>query len=77
MAFTGLIVKFVLWLSCSLLAATDYLEYYHDLSDTQKIAFIAVFLIGGPFFVIANGLGNIIEYIIPEDDDHIKPFNGH
>ena len=58
-----------MWLSCSLLAADDYFQEIDQLDNKQKIIFILVFIIGGPFFVISNGLGVILEKILEIDDN--------
>lgn len=62
-----------MWLSCSLLAAGDYFQEFEKLTNNQKIIFVFIFVIGGPFFVISNGLSIVLEEIlgINDNDDYI------
>jgi hypothetical protein len=48
---------------------TQYAPYCSELSTGDYILAGMIFIIGGPFFVITNGLEMILDMILPEGWD--------
>lgn len=61
----------ILWGVMSLLVMIQYAPLCKDLPDGDKLAVGLIFLIGGPFFAIANVLEALLDCYLPEgwDDD--------
>lgn len=61
----------ILWGIMSLLVMIQYAPLCKDLSDGDKFTVGLIFLIGGPFFAIANVLEALLDCYLPEgwDDD--------
>ena len=72
MEITGLIV-IILWAVLSLLAMIQYAPVCKDLSNNDKIIVGIIFLIGGPFFAIANVLEALLDCFLPEGWDENGP----
>ena len=70
MEISGIIV-IILWATMSLLVMIQYAPYCKDLSAFDKGAVGIIFIIGGPFFAIANVLEALLDCYLPEgwDDD--------
>lgn len=68
MEITGLIIM-ILWAAMSLLVMAQYAPFCRDLSTNDKFVVGLIFIIGGPFFVIANVLEAILDYYLPEGWD--------
>ena len=71
MEISGIIVL-VLWAVLSLLVMVQYAPYCKDLSVNDKLIVGIIFMIGGPFFAIANILEALLDCFLPEgwgDDD--------
>ena len=67
----GGLIALILWATTSLLVMIQYAPYCKDLSVFDKGAVGIIFIIGGPFFAIANVLEAILDCYLPEgwDDD--------
>lgn len=61
----------ILWGIMSLLVMIQYAPLCKDLPDGDKLAVGLIFLVGGPFFAIANVLEALLDCYLPEgwDDD--------
>lgn len=61
----------ILWSIMSLLVMIQYAPLCKDLPNGDKLAVGLIFLVGGPFFAIANVLEALLDYYLPEgwDDD--------
>lgn len=64
----------ILWLTLSTLAMVQYAPMCKDLSLKDQFIVMTIFVIGGPFFAIANILEVLLDCILPEgwDDDDPK-----
>lgn len=71
------IIICILWTVLSTLAFSEYADCCGGLTNTQMFAVSLVFIIGGPFFAIANILTLILDCILPEgwDDDNDKKWH--
>lgn len=56
----------ILWGVLSLLAMIQYAPYCKDLNTTESTIVGIIFLIGGPFFAIANVLEALLDCFLPE-----------
>lgn len=67
----GGLIALILWATTSLLVMIQYAPYCKDLPILDKGAVGIIFIIGGPFFAIANVLEAILDCYLPEgwDDD--------
>ena len=72
MEITGLIIM-ILWVTMSLLVMIQYAPACRDLSTNDKLVVGLIFIIGGPFFAIANVLEAILDYYLPEGWDEDGP----
>ena len=72
MEITGLIV-IILWAVLSLLVMIQYAPACKDLSNNDKMIVGIIFLIGGPFFAIANVLEALLDCFLPEGWDENGP----
>lgn len=72
MEITGLIA-IILWAVLSLLVMIQYAPVCKDLSNNDKIIVGIIFLIGGPFFAIANILEALLDCFLPEGWDENGP----
>lgn len=70
MEISGL-VALILWATTSLLVMIQYAPYCKGLSAFDKGVVGIIFIIGGPFFAIANVLEAVLDCYLPEgwDDD--------
>ena len=62
----SMILIIILWSAMSLLVMTEYAPHCKDLSWQDQLLVGIIFVIGGPFFTIANVLEAILDYILPE-----------
>jgi hypothetical protein len=65
MEISGIIVL-VLWAVLSLLVMIQYAPACKELSDNDKLIVGIIFMIGGPFFAIANVLEALLDCFLPE-----------
>ena len=67
----GATVIAILWMTLSTLTFLEYADSCGGLTFTQMLVVSLVFIIGGPFFAIANVLTMILDMILPDgwDDD--------
>lgn len=72
MEISGLIAL-ILWATTSLLVMIQYAPYCKDLPAFDKGAVGLIFIIGGPFFAIANVLEAILDCYLPEGWDNDGP----
>jgi 4-hydroxybenzoate polyprenyltransferase len=72
MEISGLIAL-ILWATTSLLVMIQYAPYCKDLSTFDKGAVGIIFIIGGPFFAIANVLEAILDCYLPEGWNDDEP----
>ena len=75
MAATWLII--ILWGVLSTIMFIPNVPATKDLEEKDKIAVMIIFLLGGPFFAIANVLEQLLDCIMPpgwggDDDDFIS-----
>lgn len=71
------IIISILWTIISTIMFIPNMPAAKDLSEQDKIIVILIFLIGGPFFAIANILEQLLDCIMPpgwggDDDDFIS-----
>ena len=72
MEISGIIVL-VLWAVLSLLVMIQYAPACKELSDNDKLIVGIIFMIGGPFFAIANVLEALLDCFLPEGWDEDGP----
>ena len=67
----SMIITIILWAVLSLLVMIQYAPACKDLSNNDKLIVGIIFMIGGPFFAIANVLEALLDCFLPEgwDDD--------
>lgn len=65
MEISGIIVL-ILWAVLSLLIMIQYAPACKELSDNDKLIVGIIFMIGGPFFAIANVLEALLDCFLPE-----------
>ena len=65
MEISGIIVL-ILWAVLSLLVMIQYAPACKELSDNDKLIVGIIFMIGGPFFAIANVLEALLDCFLPE-----------
>ena len=65
------IIICILWMVLSILAFSEYADSCGGLSSADMLLVSLIFIIGGPFFAIANILTMILDSILPDgwDDD--------
>lgn len=59
----------ILWGIMSLLVMIQYAPLCKDLPNGDKLAIGLIFLVGGPFFAIANVLEALLDCYLPEGWD--------
>lgn len=69
----GGIIILVLWAALSLLVMIQYAPYCRDLPTVDRAAVGLIFIIGGPFFAIANILEALLDCFLPEGWDSDGP----
>ena len=69
----GSIIIMTLWTIMSLLVMIQYAPLCKDLPKFDLIAVGIIFLIGGPFFAIANILEALLDCFLPEGWDEDGP----
>ena len=69
----GGLIALILWAATSLLVMIQYAPYCKDLPAFDKGAVGLIFIIGGPFFAIANVLEAILDCYLPEGWDNDGP----
>ena len=72
MEISGLII-IILWAAMALLVMTQYAHACKDLSSNDKLIVGIIFMIGGPFFAIANILEALLDCFLPEGWDEDGP----
>ena len=72
MEIAGLIT-IILWATMSLLVMIQYAPYCKELTLTEKFIVGFIFIIGGPFFAIANVLEALLDCFLPEGWDEDGP----
>lgn len=70
----GTWIAIILWGVISTITFIPHISACKELSDTDKFTVMVIFLIGGPFFAIANVLEQLLDCIMPpgwggDDDD--------
>ena len=73
----GAVIISILWAIISAIMFIPNMSAAKDLSEQDKIIVVLIFLIGGPFFAIANILEQLLDCIMPpgwggDDDDFIS-----
>ena len=68
MEISGIIIG-VLWAIMSLLVMIQYAPACKDLSNNDKLIVGIIFMVGGPFFAIANVLEALLDCFLPEGWD--------
>jgi hypothetical protein len=69
----SMIIITVLWAVLSLLVMIQYAPMCKDLPNNDKMIVGIIFLIGGPFFAIANVLEALLDCFLPEGWDEDGP----
>lgn len=72
MEISGLII-IILWAAMALLVMIQYAPFCKDLSNNDKLIVGIIFMIGGPFFAIANILEALLDCFLPEGWDADGP----
>ena len=72
MEISGIIIL-ILWAALSLLVMIQYAPMCKELSDNDKLIVGIIFIIGGPFFAIANVLEALLDCFLPEGWDEDGP----
>ncbi len=67
------IIIAILWAVLSLLVMIQYAPYCKDLDWKGMLVVGIVFIVGGPFFAIANILETILDCFMPEGWDQDGP----
>jgi hypothetical protein len=65
MEISGIIVL-ILWAVLSLLVMIQYAPACKELSNNDKLIVGIIFMVGGPFFAIANVLEALLDCFLPE-----------
>ena len=65
MEISGIIVL-ILWAVLSLLVMIQYAPACKELSNNDKLIVGIIFMVGGPFFAIANILEALLDCFLPE-----------
>ena len=68
-----MIIIMILWATMSLLVMIQYAPYCKELTLTEKFIVGFIFIIGGPFFAIANVLEALLDCFLPEGWDEDGP----
>lgn len=73
----GIFITIILWGVLSTIMFIPHMSATKDLSEQDKFIVMIIFLIGGPFFAIANVLEQLLDCIMPpgwggDDDDFIS-----
>ena len=73
----GIFITIILWGVLSTIMFIPHMPAAKDLSEQDKLIVMIIFLIGGPFFAIANVLEQLLDCIMPpgwggDDDDFIS-----
>lgn len=72
MEISGIII-IILWATMTLLVMTQYAPVCRNLPSNDKLIVGIIFLIGGPFFAIANVLEALLDCFLPEGWDEDGP----
>lgn len=72
MEISGIIIM-ILWATMALLVMIQYAPVCKDLSTNDKLIVGIIFIIGGPFFAIANILEALLDCFLPEGWDEDGP----
>jgi hypothetical protein len=67
------IIIIILWAIMALLVMIQYAPVCKDLSINDKLIVGIIFMIGGPFFAIANVLEALLDCFLPEGWDEDGP----
>lgn len=59
-------IVIILWSVMSLLVMIQYAPYCKNLNPTDQMIVGIIFLVGGPFFTIANVLESLLDCFLPE-----------
>ena len=75
----GAFITIILWGVISTIMFIPNVPACKDLSDQDKTIVMIIFLIGGPFFAIANILEQLLDCMLPpgwggDDDDFISRY---
>ena len=68
-----MIIIMILWATMSLLVMIQYAPYCKELPTQDMILVGIIFIIGGPFFAIANVLEALLDCFLPEGWDEDGP----
>lgn len=71
------IIISILWCVFALLVMIEYAPVCKDLKKSDQFIVAMIFMIGGPFFAIANILEAILDMILPEGWDDDNDFKGY
>lgn len=64
------IIITILWATCSLLTMIQYAPYCTEMPAGDFLFAGIIFIIGGPFFAIANVLEALLDTVMPEGWDN-------
>lgn len=67
------IIITILWATMALLVIIQYAPACKDLSNNDKLIVGIIFMVGGPFFAIANALEALLDCFLPEGWDEDGP----
>ena len=67
------IIIMILWATMALLVIIQYASACKDLSNNDKLIVGIIFMVGGPFFAIANVLEALLDCFLPEGWDEDGP----
>ena len=67
------IIIMILWAAAALLTMIQYAPACKNLSNNDKLIVGIIFIIGGPFFAIANVLEALLDCFLPEGWDEDGP----
>ena len=67
------IIITILWATMALLAIIQYAPACKDLSNNDKLIVGIIFMVGGPFFAIANVLEALLDCFLLEGWDEDGP----
>lgn len=66
------LLSMILWCVMGLLIACQYAPYCAELKWWEQGIVCVIFLVGGPFFIVANIMESLLNVFLPEgwDDDN-------
>lgn len=74
---SNILISVLLWTIISLVVFAQYAHNCAGLPIGKKMGIVIVFIVGGPFFAIANILEILLDIMMPEGWSDDEDFKGH